>query len=268
MILYNTRGLHRKALELLSNHSSREDSPLQGTSRTVTYLQVAFLVLNSAYQSCIPSELGSSPHRVDPWVFAVGSAPEPGGGFGNLHRGHGHCWSVTQGTGELQSIPALARWNESFQGAWLPAAQCSLPCDSLSWAPGSCLGWRRTTVPQLPAPPVRLIPSPKCDPVLPGTRTRWWIPIWETSRLVASWGDCLQGNLSATLPTRLVTLHCLLVTNNKIKKDNNIDINKQMQPTKNTTTKQAQPNTPKDLNPGARPISQGFSLSRTRCLAG
>ena len=40
VILYNTRGLHRKALELLSAHSGREDSPLQGTSRTVTYLQV------------------------------------------------------------------------------------------------------------------------------------------------------------------------------------------------------------------------------------
>jgi len=39
VILYNTRGLHRKALELLSAHSGREDSPLQGTSRTVTYLQ-------------------------------------------------------------------------------------------------------------------------------------------------------------------------------------------------------------------------------------
>ena len=39
-----------------------------------------------------------------------------------------------------------------------------------------------------------------------------------------------------------------------------------MQPTKNT--KQVQPNTPKDLNPGARPISNGLSLSGTRCLAG
>ena len=39
VILYNTRGLHRKALELLALHSAKEDSPLQGVERTVTYLQ-------------------------------------------------------------------------------------------------------------------------------------------------------------------------------------------------------------------------------------
>ena len=70
VILYNTRGLHRKALELLSAHSSREDSPLQGTSRTVTYVQVLSL-LNSANKKTLmklhlPPEFGSSAHRVDP----------------------------------------------------------------------------------------------------------------------------------------------------------------------------------------------------------
>jgi len=39
VILYNTRGLHRKALELLASHSAREDSQLRGVERTVTYLQ-------------------------------------------------------------------------------------------------------------------------------------------------------------------------------------------------------------------------------------
>ena len=39
VIFYNTRKLHRKALELLSQHSSKPDSPLSGHSRTVTYLQ-------------------------------------------------------------------------------------------------------------------------------------------------------------------------------------------------------------------------------------
>jgi len=39
VIFYNTRKLHRKALELLSQHSSKEDSPLSGHMRTVTYLQ-------------------------------------------------------------------------------------------------------------------------------------------------------------------------------------------------------------------------------------
>ena len=39
IIFYNTRKLHRKALELLSQHSSKAESPLYGHSRTVTYLQ-------------------------------------------------------------------------------------------------------------------------------------------------------------------------------------------------------------------------------------
>lgn len=39
VILYNTRGLHRKALELLRKHAGQEDSVLRGHSRTVQYLQ-------------------------------------------------------------------------------------------------------------------------------------------------------------------------------------------------------------------------------------
>jgi len=39
VIFYNTRKLHRKALELLRLHSSNQDSPLKGHARTVTYLQ-------------------------------------------------------------------------------------------------------------------------------------------------------------------------------------------------------------------------------------
>ena len=55
VILYNTRGLHRKALELLSAHSSREDSPLQGTSRTVTYVQVLKSVQTAqVYNALLP----------------------------------------------------------------------------------------------------------------------------------------------------------------------------------------------------------------------
>ena len=39
VILYNTRGLHRKALELLRTQSTEKESPLSGHARTVTYLQ-------------------------------------------------------------------------------------------------------------------------------------------------------------------------------------------------------------------------------------
>ena len=39
IIFYNTRGLHKKALNLLKDHRHREDSPLKGRERTVAYLQ-------------------------------------------------------------------------------------------------------------------------------------------------------------------------------------------------------------------------------------
>jgi len=39
VIFYNTRGLHREALELLRKHSSKSDSILRGHNRTLTYLQ-------------------------------------------------------------------------------------------------------------------------------------------------------------------------------------------------------------------------------------
>ena len=39
IIFYNTRALHKKALNLLKEHRHREDSPLKGRERTVTYLQ-------------------------------------------------------------------------------------------------------------------------------------------------------------------------------------------------------------------------------------
>lgn len=39
IIFYNTRGLHKKALNLLKDHRQRDDSPLKGRERTVTYLQ-------------------------------------------------------------------------------------------------------------------------------------------------------------------------------------------------------------------------------------
>ena len=39
IILYNTRGLHRKALTLMKDHFDREDSPLKDHSKMVDYLQ-------------------------------------------------------------------------------------------------------------------------------------------------------------------------------------------------------------------------------------
>lgn len=39
VILYQTKGLHDKALELLKKQSSVEDSPLWGTAPIVHYLQ-------------------------------------------------------------------------------------------------------------------------------------------------------------------------------------------------------------------------------------
>ena len=39
VIFYNTKGLHRKALELLHKHAAKQDSVLHGHQRTVTYLQ-------------------------------------------------------------------------------------------------------------------------------------------------------------------------------------------------------------------------------------
>ena len=102
VILYNTRGLHRKALELLSAHSGREDSPLQGTSRTVTYLQVWTVTNLLVFWQDHPSELGSSAHWVDSWVFSVGSSSKSGGGSCHLHRGYGHCWGFAKGTGKLR----------------------------------------------------------------------------------------------------------------------------------------------------------------------
>lgn len=39
IILYNTRGLHRKALTLMKDHFDREDSPLKGHYKMVDYLQ-------------------------------------------------------------------------------------------------------------------------------------------------------------------------------------------------------------------------------------
>ena len=102
VILYNTRGLHRKALELLSAHSGREDSPLQGTSRTVTYLQVWTVTNLLVYWKDHPSELGSSAHWVDSWVFSLGSSSKSWGGSCHLHWGHGHRWGFAKGTGKLR----------------------------------------------------------------------------------------------------------------------------------------------------------------------
>ena len=45
VIFYNTRGMHRRALELLSEHSGKQESPLAGRDRTVAYLQVLTAVL-------------------------------------------------------------------------------------------------------------------------------------------------------------------------------------------------------------------------------
>jgi len=39
VILYNTKGKHRKALELLREHSEEKDSPLYGHTETIKYLQ-------------------------------------------------------------------------------------------------------------------------------------------------------------------------------------------------------------------------------------
>ena len=39
VILYNTKGEHRKALELLRKHSEEENSPLSGHTETIKYLQ-------------------------------------------------------------------------------------------------------------------------------------------------------------------------------------------------------------------------------------
>ncbi|KAK2588320.1 hypothetical protein KPH14_004337 [Odynerus spinipes] len=39
IILYNTKGQHRKALELLEKHAKENDSSLKGTERTIQYLQ-------------------------------------------------------------------------------------------------------------------------------------------------------------------------------------------------------------------------------------
>jgi hypothetical protein len=39
VIFYNTRGLHRKALDLLREHHDKPDSPLKGHAKTVQYLQ-------------------------------------------------------------------------------------------------------------------------------------------------------------------------------------------------------------------------------------
>ena len=39
IILYNTRGLHRKALTLMRDHFDKEDSPLRGHVKMVDYLQ-------------------------------------------------------------------------------------------------------------------------------------------------------------------------------------------------------------------------------------
>ena len=39
VILYNTKGKHRKALELLREHSEEKDSPLSGHTETIKYLQ-------------------------------------------------------------------------------------------------------------------------------------------------------------------------------------------------------------------------------------
>lgn len=39
IILYKTRGQHRKALELLEKHAKEKDSSLKGTERTIQYLQ-------------------------------------------------------------------------------------------------------------------------------------------------------------------------------------------------------------------------------------
>lgn len=39
IILYQTKGLHKKALELLQKQSTLQDPSLQGHERTVLYLQ-------------------------------------------------------------------------------------------------------------------------------------------------------------------------------------------------------------------------------------
>lgn len=39
IILYQTKGQHRKALELLEKHAKENDPSLKGTSRTIQYLQ-------------------------------------------------------------------------------------------------------------------------------------------------------------------------------------------------------------------------------------
>lgn len=39
IILYQTKGQHRKALELLEKHAKENDSSLKGTARTIQYLQ-------------------------------------------------------------------------------------------------------------------------------------------------------------------------------------------------------------------------------------
>ena len=39
IILYQTKGHHRKALELLEKQSKKSDSSLKGTERTIQYLQ-------------------------------------------------------------------------------------------------------------------------------------------------------------------------------------------------------------------------------------
>jgi len=39
IILYQTKGQHKKALELLEKHAKENDSSLKGTERTIQYLQ-------------------------------------------------------------------------------------------------------------------------------------------------------------------------------------------------------------------------------------
>ena len=39
IILYQTKGLHQKALELLEKQAEQQDSPLRGVDKTIQYLQ-------------------------------------------------------------------------------------------------------------------------------------------------------------------------------------------------------------------------------------